>query len=129
MVEPVWLSRLVIDSMQLDQIREHGGQAGIRDENLLESSLARPRNKLAYEPSAELAELAAAYGFGLARNHPYLDGNKRVAFVAMYVFLGLNGVEVEADEPEVVKVMLSVAGGDMTESELASWIRAHSVNL
>lgn len=129
MVEPVWLSRLLVDSMQLDQIREHGGQVGIRDENLLESSLARPCNKQAYEPSAELSDLAAAYGFGLARNHPYLDGNKRVAFLAMYVFLGLNGVEIDVEEPEVVKVMLSVAKGEMTESELASWLRAHSVNL
>ncbi len=101
MDEPHWLSRLVVDAMKLDQIREHGGQPGLRDENLLESALARPLNKFAYEGTHDLAELAAAYGYGLARNHAYVDGNKRIAFMAMYVFLAMNGFEIEASEPEV----------------------------
>jgi death-on-curing protein len=125
MNEPVWLSRLLVDAMQLDQIREHGGQPGIRDENLLESALARPQNKFAYEGTSDLPELAAAYGYGLARNHAYVDGNKRIAFVAMYVFLGMNGFEIEAPEPEVVDLMLHVASGDKTEGQLAVWLREH----
>lgn len=129
MPEPVWLSRMQLAAMHLDQIREHGGQPGIRDENLLESALARPRNKLAYSPEADLAELAAAYGFGLARNHPFLDGNKRIALVAMYVFLGLNGLELEAPEKEVVELMLEVARGDRDETALAHWLRLHTLKL
>lgn len=122
MPEPVWLSRLVVDAMQLDQIREHGGQAGVRDENLLESALARPRNRFAYEAPQTLAQLAAAYGYGLARNHAYVDGNKRIAFMAMYVFLATNGFEIMAHEPEVVILMTRLAAGELTEDQLAQWL-------
>ena len=126
MAEPRWVERLVVDAVHLDQVREHGGLAGIRDENALESALARPRQKRQYAPEADLPTLAAAYGFGLCRNHPYRDGNKRVAFVVMVVFLELNGIRFEATEPDVVTTMLAVAGGQLSEKDLAEWLRAHA---
>lgn len=126
MNEPTWLSRKIVDTIQFDQIQQHGGSSGIRDEGVLESALARPLNKLAYEPESDLASLAAAYGYGLATNHAYVDGNKRVAFMAMYVFLGLNGQEVEASQHEVIELMLAVAGGRLEETGLARWIREHT---
>lgn len=125
MKEPSWLSRKVVDTIQFDQIQQHGGSAGTRDEGALESALARPLNKLAYEPESDLASLAAAYGYGLATNHAYVDGNKRVAFMAMYVFLGLNGQELEATQHEVIELMLAVADGRLGEKELAEWLREH----
>jgi death on curing protein len=129
MREPRWVPRLVLDAIHLDQLREHGGLPGVRDEAALESALARPRQKWAYEAAADLVLLAAAYGFGLARNHPYRDGNKRVAFLAMATFLGLNGFDIEAPEPEVVTVMVGVAAGHLTEHQLAEWLRSHLVPL
>ncbi|MBN2823610.1 MAG: type II toxin-antitoxin system death-on-curing family toxin [Coriobacteriia bacterium] len=99
---------------------------GLRDENLLESALARPRQRYAYEPSIDLAALAAAYGYGLARNHPYNDGNKRVAFVVMAVFLGLNRLEFTASETEVVIAIVRLASGELDEEVLADWIRLHT---
>ena len=89
--EPRWVDRLVVEAVQFDLIRTFGGMPGLRDEPSLESALARPRQRFAYEPSADLAALAAAYGYGLVRNHPFNDGNKRVAFVTMGVFPGLGG--------------------------------------
>src|SRR3972149_5756002 len=96
MAEPVWVDRLVVDAVHAQQLREHGGLHGVRDENALESALARPRNKWAYDPESDLATLAAAHGYGLATNHPYRDGNKRIAFLTMVIFLGLNGRDLEA---------------------------------
>ena len=127
MDEPVWVDRLVIDAVHLDQLREHGGMRGIRDENALESALARARNKWAYESISDPALLAAAYGYGLATSHPYHDGNKRIAFLAMVIFLGLNGWDLEAPEAEVVAIMLWVAAGRYPEAELAEWLRSHIV--
>jgi death-on-curing protein len=112
-----------------DQIREHGGSLGLRDRGLLESALARPRNLLGYTPDSDLPAIAASYGFGIARNHPFVDGNKRVAFQSMYTFLGLNRLEITASEPEVIQVMLSLASGELTESELASWLREHTLSV
>jgi death-on-curing protein len=123
MAEPRWLERAVVDAIYADQLQQHGGRPGVRDENALESALARPRHKWAYDPAADLAMLAAAYGYGLATSHPYTDGNKRIALLAMYVFLGLNGRELEAPEPEVVSVMLAVADHRCSEAQLAEWIR------
>jgi death on curing protein len=123
--EPRWVDRLVVDATHLDQIREHGGLAGLRDENALESALARPRQKWHYEAATDLPALAAAYGFGLCRNHPYRDGNKRVAFVVMVVFLELNGLAFEAEEAEVVALMLALADARLSEDELATWLRTH----
>jgi death on curing protein len=124
--EPRWVSRALVSAVQADQIRQHGGSPGLRDAGLLESALERPRNRWHYEPDADLASLAAAYGFGIARNHPFLDGNKRVAFQTMYVFLGLDGVRIEAPEPELVATMLRLAEGSLDESGLAEWLRAHA---
>jgi death-on-curing protein len=107
-------------------LREHGGSPGLRDENLLESALARPRHLFAYESEVDAAGLAAAYGFGIARNHPFVDGNKRTALMAMYVFLGLNGWTLEADEAEAVRTILALAAGDLTEARLAAWLRDHA---
>ena len=87
--------------------------------------MERPRNRWHYEPDADLAQIASAYGYGLARNHAFVDGNKRVAFLVMYVFLGLNGYRIEAGEPEVVAVMLGVADGSVEEQTLADWLRDH----
>ena len=123
MDEPVRLRRKDCDAMHLDQLRQHGGIPGVRDENALESALARPRNKWSYEPTIGCAALAAAYGFGLATNHGYNDGNKRIAFIAMYTFLGINGWDLETSEPEVVQVMVALADGRIDEVELTSWIR------
>jgi death-on-curing protein len=127
MSEPVWVPRVVLDAIHLDQLREHGGLHGIRDENALESALARARNKWAYDSVEDPAVLAAAYGYGLATSHPYRDGDKRIAFLAMLVFIGLNGWDVEAPEAEVVTTMLAVADRRCSEEELAAWLRMHLV--
>ena len=127
--EPVWVSRLVLDAVHLDQIREHGGLPGVREETTLEAALARPQQRWHYEPQSDLPTLAAAYGWGLVTNHPYRDGNKRMAFLAMAVFLGLNGADIEATQEDVVTTMLSAAAGQLTEAQLAAWVRAHLVKL
>lgn len=125
--EPRWVDRLVVDAVHFDLLRAHGGMAGLRDEAALESALARPRQRFAYESPCDEATLAAAYGFGLARSHPFNDGNKRVAFVVMGVFLGLNGLEIQSPEAEVVTVMLDLAAGSLTEEQLADWLRSRLV--
>jgi death-on-curing protein len=122
------VDRLVIDAVHLDQLREHGGLRGTRDENALESALVRARNKWAYESISDPAVLAAAYGYGLATSHPYHDGNKRIAFLAMVIFLGLNGWDLEAPEADVVAIMLGVAAGRCLEAELTEWLRSHIVS-
>ncbi len=124
--EPRWVRRLVIEAVHLDQIREHGGLLGIRDEGALESALARPQQKWHYRDSADPAELAAAYAFGLSSNHPFRDGNKRIAFLAAVIFLGLNGFGFDAPEDEVVEKMVSLASGELAEEGLADWIRSRS---
>jgi len=126
-IEPRWLTFSVVLAVHADQISKHGGAGGLRDRGLLESALERPRNRYQYEPDSDLAGLAASYGFGIARNHPFLDGNKRVAFQAMYVFLGLNGLRIESPEEEVVALVVSVAGGQIDEPQLASWLRENTV--
>ena len=126
MTEPKWLSVTIARAIHSDQVREHGGSLGVRDEGLLESALERPRNRLHYGSDPGLCTLAAAYGFGIARNHPFIDGNKRVAFQAMYVFLGLNGLRITATEPQAVDAMLALARGDLTEEALADWLGGHT---
>ncbi|MBR9989058.1 MAG: type II toxin-antitoxin system death-on-curing family toxin, partial [Gemmatimonadetes bacterium] len=123
-----WLSMTVILAIHSDQIREHGGSLGVRDKGLLESALDRPRNRFHYERESDSAQLAAAYGFGIAKNHPFIDGNKRVAFQAMYVFLGINGRTITADEEEVVRLVLALASGDLTEDELVEWLRTNTAH-
>ena len=124
MDEPKWMQRAWVEAIHADQIKQHGGSPGVRDEGLIESALARPRNLFAYE-GQDLARLAAAYAYGLGRNHGFIDGNKRIAFQTMYVFLGLNGWRLTAEEPGVVQVMLDVAAGTMSEADLAAWVRDH----
>jgi len=125
--EPRWLTRTAVDAIHTDQVREHGGLPGLRDENGLESALARPRHQWLYERAADLAALAAAYAFALARNHPYNDGNKRVALLAMLTFLAINGQDVEADDGDVLTTMIALAAGRTTEPELAAWLRGRMV--
>jgi death-on-curing protein len=125
MNEPIWLRLEAILAAHDEQLAEHGGGAGIPDLGLLESALARPLNLHAYgEPS--LAKLAAAYAFGIARNHPFVDGNKRAALVAAELFLAVNGFDLIADDVEVVKVFLALAAGEVSEEELAAWIDRNS---
>lgn len=125
MTEPRWLPPTHVLAIHSDQIQAHGGSLGLRDRGLLESALDRPRNRFRYDPEADLPALAAAYGFGISSNRPFLDGNKRVAFQAMYLFLGLNGVRIDAPEAEVVTLILSLASGDLDEPALADWLRHH----
>ena len=115
----------MVDAFHLDLLRLHGGLPGVRDQNGLEASLARPRNKFHYQPESDLADLAAGYGYGIARGHPYSDGNKRSALMAIYTFLGLNGWELAADELQAVVTIQALAAGELGESELADWIRRH----
>ncbi len=124
--EPRWLSRLVIDSIHIEQLKEHGGLPGVRDENALEAALARARNKWVYGEERDLNVLAAAYGFGLVTGHPYCDGNKRVGFLAVVTFLGINGCDFGATDSEVVTEILKLAGGQLSEEQLADWIRNNS---
>ena len=110
-------------------ITTHGGLPGLRDESLLDSALARPKQRLAYSGKTDIAALAAVYAYGLARNHPFNDGNKRVAFMAMAVFAELNGREFNASEAEVVDVMLGLAAGELEEVQLTDWLRARLAEL
>ncbi len=124
--EPKWLGRMVVDAIHNDQLREHGGLPGIRDENVLESALARPHQKWHDSDRTDVPMLAAAYAFGLVQNHPYRDGNKRIGFLAMVTFLGVNAHDFSATEAEVVGEILAHADGDVSEEALADWIRSHS---
>jgi death on curing protein len=123
--EPRWLAVVHLLAIHSDQIQAHGGSLGLRDRGLLGSALERPQNRFHFEADADLSSLAAAYGFGMARNHTFVDGNERVAFQAMNLFLGLNGLLVEASEQEVVTIILSLAAGDLDEPGLATWLRDH----
>ena len=126
MKEPRWLlSRAVVSihSMLLD---EHGGGKGMRDQDLLASALDRPRNKFSYQPNCTLFELAAAYSFGVAKNHPFVDGNKRTAFLCGTLFLELNGLKFVAAEADAAIVIENLAAGLITESDLALWLEANS---
>lgn len=129
MKEPIWLQRTWGDALHFRQLQRFGGQYGVRDEAAIESALARARNRWLYSDSPDLAALAAAYGYGLTQNQGYVDGNKRVGFVAMAVFMELNGYGLEAEEQDVVQVMLAVASGNQSEEELAAWVRVFSVKL
>ena len=122
----VWIDARAIQVIHDEQLAEHGGGAGVRDTGLLESALARPVNLAAYE-KPDAAALAASYAVGLAKNHPFIDGNKRTAFVALELFLALNGFELAADDVDCVVTMLAVAAGEIDEATLAAWIRRHMV--
>ena len=124
MTEPEWLDIDIVLDFHAEQLALFGGADGIRDRGLLESALARPINKFAYGET-EVAALAAAYGFGIARNHPFVDGNKRTALAAMIVFLGLNGIDLDAPQEAATAVVLSLAAGEFAEDDLARWIADH----
>lgn len=122
MKEPIWLTRDLVEIVHANLIRVFGGHFGFLNEDQLEAVLARPLNRWNYKPDTDLPALTAAYGFGFAKNHVFIDGNKRVAFMTMYIFLGLDGCEIKASEPEVVDTMLRLAGGHLSEKELTDWL-------
>jgi death-on-curing protein len=125
MDEPAWIDLEVVLAVHDEQLAEHGGQAGVRDRGLLESAMARPRNQYAYGEHS-LVRLAASYAFGISRNHPFLDGNKRTSLVVAELFLELNGSELTATDAECVTAFLRLAAGDLSEEQLADWIAAHA---
>lgn len=122
---PAWVSKDEAVALHRKQLHRFGGPGGIRDEGALESALARPRNKWEYE-GADMPGLAAAYGFGIARNHPFVDGNKRAAFVTLMLFLRKNGLWFSPPQAEATRMMLSLAAGEVSEESLARWIRDRS---
>jgi len=122
MSEPEWLDTNIILDVHAEQLALFGGADGIRDMGMLESALGRPLNKFSYGET-DLAALAAAYGFGLARNHPFVDGNKRAAFASIIVFLGLNGIDFDVPPEQATAMILGVAAGEVSEESLARWIR------
>ena len=126
MREPRWIGRRALLLLHTESVAEHGGLPGIRDEGLLDFALARPRNHFAYSKKCDLADLAAAYAFGLSQNHPFRDGNKRVAFLAAGLFLELNGFELASDQVTAAQMFFALADGKLTEKELAGWIRKNS---
>jgi death-on-curing protein len=121
----VWIEESVVLALHEEHLAEHGGPVGVRDRGLLESALFRPQNLIGYG-DPDLAALAAAYSFGLARNHPFIDGNKRTAFTVMELFLALNGQELIADDPSCIVTILKLAEGSLSETEFADWIRANT---
>lgn len=118
-----FLERDLILAIHEIQLAEHGGRVGIRDDGLLDPALGRPEHLAHYDPKADLAAIAAAYAFGLAKNHPFLDGNKRTAFVAMELFIADNGGQLIADDTSALMAMLGLAAGEISETEFAEWIR------
>ena len=125
MSEPVWIDLEVVLAIHDEQLAEHGGQAGVRDRGLLESALARPQNQFAYGESS-LPRLAASYAFGISRNHPFLDGNKRTSLVVAELFLDLNGLDLTASDEACITTFLRLAAGELGEDDLAGWIEANS---
>jgi len=126
MKAPAWLLPEAVIVVEEMQITKFGGSGGLRDAGLLESALARPVNKQAYDAEATAFDLAAAYAFELARNHPFVDGNKRIAFAAMAMFLSENGYELAPEKMDALKTIMRLAAGDMEEDELARWVGENS---
>lgn len=122
----VWIDETVVRAIHEAQLAEHGGPTGVRDASLLASALARPVNFAAYA-RPDVADCAAAYGFGIVRNHPFIDGNKRTAFVCTELFLELNGHRLDATDVDCVLTMLALAAGDLDEPGFANWLRSHTV--
>jgi death on curing protein len=121
-----WLSPSFVMLMHRELTREHGGPQGIRDLGVLESAVARPKNLHAYEKVQDLHRLAAAYGYGISRNHPFVDGNKRVSLMVMYVFLKMNGIELAASEEDAYVTIRDLASGDLSEEALEDWLQQNS---
>lgn len=127
MKKPRWISREAFLLLHEASLAAHGGASGIRDEGLLDSALARPVNRYLYQPGTDIPALAASYAFGVAKNHPFVDGNKRAAFGAAGLFLLLNGFELIAAEADAIVTVLNLAASELTEPEFADWIRKNSV--
>ncbi len=127
---PVWISEELVIAVHARQITEHGGSAGIRDKSLLKSALARPQQLYAYgDPSPDIAALAASLAYGIARDHPFVDGNKRTAAVLCELFITVNGMSLEASDQEMLSVFLALAEGSLNENQLANWIRPRLIQL
>jgi death on curing protein len=126
MKQPRWISRKALLYLHSSSLATFGGSTGIRDEGLLDSALARAQNRFLYDPDSDICELAASYGFGIAKNHPFVDGNKRAAFQSVGLFLSINGYELIADQLDAIQIMLSLAGGELSEKDFAAWIRNHT---
>lgn len=129
MSEPVWVLPELVQAVHQTLLAEHGGLPGVRDQALMDSALARPQQKYAYDGTTSVFELAAAYSFGIAKNHPFTDGNKRVALTVAAVFLELNGYSLDAPEPEAVLIFQQLASGSLTEEELGNWIERSSISI
>ena len=123
MKEPVWIEKEALLILHAKGLARFGGAEGLRDEGLLDSALARAQNSFHYDGQREIAALAASYAFGLAKNHPFVDGNKRAAFMAMGVFLAVNGWTLKADNVGAIQAMLALAGGEIGESQFAAWLK------
>ena len=121
----IWLSRQVVVALHEEQLAAHGGAGGLRDSGLLDSALARPLNHAGYG-DPDTAELAALYAIAIARNHPFVDGNKRTAFAALVLFLALNGLELEAPEVDAAVTALRMAAGDLADADFIAWVRVHA---
>jgi len=126
MIEPIWINRRALLYLHSASLTTFGGSTGIRDAGLLDSALAPPRNRFHYDQGSDLAVLAASYGFGLAKNHPFVDGNKRAAFHAIGLFLAINGCEFRAGQVDSIQTLIALASGELNEEELAAWIRRNS---
>jgi death-on-curing protein len=125
MTSPFWIDKQALLLLHNESVAEHGGLPDLRDEGLLDSALARPQNLRAYDPDADIAARAAAYGTGLARNHPFADGNKRAAFLSVGLFLAMNGWRLVSTPLEATQIMLGMASGELEEDAFAAWIRDH----
>ena len=123
MTEPIWIEKEALLLLHAKSLARFGGAEGLRDEGLLDSALARPRNAFHYDDLGDVAGLTASYAFGLAKNHPFIDGNKRAAFMAVGLFLGANGWELVAGPVEAIRAVQALAGGEIGEAEFAAWLR------
>ena len=123
--QPLWIDKRALLQLHAESLSTFGGATGLRDEGLLDSALNRPINQWLYDKSVDLATLAAAYGFGIAKNHAFVDGNKRAAFLAIGLFLAINGRRLRAEQVDAINTVLAVAAGSLDEPALASWIRKH----
>jgi death on curing protein len=125
--EPRWISKKALLLLHEESLATFGGGSGLRDEGLLDSALARPQNTRAYRPDSTMADLAASYAFGLAKNHAFVDGNKRAAFLSIGMFLALNGLKLVADQVDAIQTILAVAAGELEETGLSAWIQKNSL--
>jgi death-on-curing protein len=124
--QPKWIDKRALLLLHEESLAMFGGARGLRDEGLLDSALSRPVNLLLYEPGSDLASLAAAYGYGIAKNHAFVDGNKRAAFLSIGLFLSINGTRLRVDQVDAINTILALAAGSLDEASLAVWLREHS---